>query len=189
MDSLELLDRAADGFATTLASVPEGGWGTPAGLGAWTVRNLVDHVNGGDRMAAVILAGGSREEGIAAFARSADAVDPVAEFERGRREQADAFGEPGALGRTVAHPAMDMPGSQLLGFRTAEYALHGWDLACALGADDRIDPAVVQSLWDLMSPMASFIGATGMFGDGPSGTVPDDAPLQDRLLDLSGRRP
>jgi len=28
-----------------------------------------------------------------------------------------------------------------------------------------------------------------VFGTGPSGTVGPDAPLQDRLLDLSGRRP
>jgi hypothetical protein len=28
-----------------------------------------------------------------------------------------------------------------------------------------------------------------MFGDGPSGTVSADAPLQLRVLDLSGRRP
>jgi hypothetical protein len=28
-----------------------------------------------------------------------------------------------------------------------------------------------------------------MFGTGASGTVADDAPLQTRLLDLTGRRP
>ena len=33
------------------------------------------------------------------------------------------------------------------------------------------------------------VPATGMFGDGPSGTVPADAPIQLRVLDLSGRRP
>jgi hypothetical protein len=33
------------------------------------------------------------------------------------------------------------------------------------------------------------IPATGVFGSGPSGTLGPDAPLQDRLLDLSGRRP
>ena len=37
--------------------------------------------------------------------------------------------------------------------------------------------------------MAPIIGDIGVFGTGPSGTVADDAPLQQRLLDLSGRRP
>ena len=102
---------------------------------------------------------------------------------------AAAFAEPGALDRIVAHPAMEMPGSQLLGFRIGEYGLHGWDLARAIGADDAIDPVVVQALWELMEPLAPFLPSTGMFGDGPSGTVADDAPLQLRVLDVSGRRP
>jgi hypothetical protein len=36
--------------------------------------------------------------------------------------------------------------------------------------------------------MAPFIGEVGMFGTGPSGFFNDDAPLQLRLLDLTGRR-
>ena len=37
--------------------------------------------------------------------------------------------------------------------------------------------------------MAPFIAEIGVFGSGPSGTVAEDAPLQQRLLDLTGRRP
>jgi hypothetical protein len=37
--------------------------------------------------------------------------------------------------------------------------------------------------------MEGFIGKSGFFGSGPSGAVGEDAPLQTRLLDLSGRRP
>jgi hypothetical protein len=37
--------------------------------------------------------------------------------------------------------------------------------------------------------MAPIIGQIGIFGEGPSGTVGEDAPLQERLLDLTGRRP
>jgi len=44
-------------------------------------------------------------------------------------------------------------------------------------------------IWDQMSPIADFIGKSGFFGSGPSGEVPEEAPLQARLLDLSGRRP
>jgi hypothetical protein len=46
----------------------------------------------------------------------------------------------------------------------------------------------VQYLWDFFQPMAPFIGEVGMFGTGPSGFFNDDAPLQLRLLDLTGRR-
>jgi uncharacterized protein (TIGR03086 family) len=189
MDQLEVLDRGAASFAAVLAQATPEQWAAPSGVGDWSVRDLVDHVIGGDRMSTVILGGGSRSDGLAQFARSTGDADPVSAFAECSREMAAAFAEPGALDRTVAHPAMEMPGSQLLGFRIGEYGLHGWDLARAIGADDTIDPDVAQALWELMEPLAPFLAVTGMFGDGPSGTVPDDAPLQLRLLDVSGRRP
>lgn len=189
MDQREVLDRGAAWFAEVLAQVTPDQWTAPSGVGDWTVRDLADHVIGGDRMSTAILGGGSRADGLAQFARSAGDVDPVAAFAECSREMAAAFAEPGALDRTVAHPAMEMPGSQLLGFRIGEYGLHGWDLARAIGADDAIDPVVAQALWELMEPLAPFLAVTGMFGEGPSGTVPSDAPLQVRLLDVSGRRP
>jgi hypothetical protein len=82
---------------------------------------------------------------------------------------------------------MAMPGRQLLGFRITEYALHGWDLATTIGADDHIDHDVLLALLALLEPMADILPTTGMFGSGPSGTLPPDASLQHRVLDLSGR--
>lgn len=189
MDPFDVLDRAASGFAVVLAQVDPTQWADATGNEGQDVRALADHVIGGDRMAAVILAGGSREDGLAQFARSAGDEDLVVAFEESRAAQAEAFAVPGVLDRTVHHPAMDMPGSLLLGFRTSEYALHGWDLARAIGADDTIDPVVVQAVWEFTLPLADLMAASGMFGTGASGTVADDAPPQTRLLDLTGRRP
>lgn len=189
MDPLDVLARGAAGFATALGQVAPAQWAASSGVGDWTVRALVDHVIGGDRMSTVILEGGTRADGLAEFARSAHDLDPVMAFAEASGAMAAAFAAPGALDRTVAHPAMEMPGSQLLGFRIGEYGLHGWDLARAIGVDDTIDADVLEALWELMEPLAAFLPATGMFGDGPSGTVPADAPLQLRVLDLSGRRP
>lgn len=187
--SLVVLDHAASGFAAALAAVAPDQWELPTGNDGQDVRALVDHVIGGDRMATAILRGGSREEGIAAFARSQFDVDLVAAFASSRSALMAAFSEPGALERVVHHPSLDMPGSMLLGFRLTEYALHGWDLARAVGADDTIDVDVLEALWAFMSPMAGLMAGSGMFGEGPSGDVLEHAPLQDRVLDLSGRRP
>jgi uncharacterized protein (TIGR03086 family) len=189
MDPFGVLDRAGSGFSVVLAQVGAAQWADATGNEGQDVGALVDHVIGGDRMATVILAGGSREDGLAQFARSAGDADRLVAFEESRRELAEAFAVPGVLERTVHHPAMDMPGSLLLGFRISEYALHGWDLARAIGADDTIDPAVVQAVWEFTLPLADLMAASGMFGTGASGTVADDAPLQTRLLDLTGRRP
>lgn len=189
MANLDVLDRAASGFSAILVQVRDDQWSTPTGNEGWTVRALVDHVVGGNRMAVAILQGGSKADGLAQFARSADDVDVVAAFDESRQELAEAFAAPGAMERTVAHPAMDMPADQLLGFRLTEYGLHGWDLARAIGVDDAIDHDVLTSLLALLEPMAEILPVTGMFGSGTSGELGDDASLQHRVLDLSGRRP
>jgi uncharacterized protein (TIGR03086 family) len=189
MESLEVLALAADGFAAALDSVGDDQWHAPTSNDGQDVRALVDHVVGGDRMAVEILGGGSREDGLAQFARSRNDVDEAAAFAQCRAELAAAFAVPGALERIVHHPARDIPGAMLLGFRLTEYALHGWDLARAVGADDTIDVAVLEALWAFLSPMAGIMAGSGMFGQGSSGMLPDHAPLQDRVLDLSGRRP
>ena len=189
MNPLEILDSSAAGFSTALRAVRPDQWADPTGNEGRDVGALVDHVIGGNRMATAILVGGTREDGLAQFARSAADADRVIAFEDSRAEMAAAFAAEGAMDRIVAHPAMEMPGSQLLGFRIGEYALHGWDLARAIGADDTIDPDVVEALWGILDPMAGMMAASGMFGEGPSGSLPDDAPLQVRVLDLSGRRP
>ena len=56
------------------------------------------------------------------------------------------FHEPGALDRTVHHRLGDRSGADLLAMRVIEHAVHGWDLARAIGADDRIDPPVTSLL-------------------------------------------
>ena len=76
-----------------------------------------------------------------------------------------------------------------IGFRVADSALHAWDLATAIGANSVLDAEVVKFLWDDAQPQRDMLAASGMFGDGPSGSVGDDAPLQTRYLDLVGRRP
>jgi hypothetical protein len=53
----------------------------------------------------------------------------------------------------------------------------------------RVDQELVEAVWAQLAPMAPFIARTGVFGVGPSGEVGEDAPLQVRVLDLSGRRP
>ncbi len=48
-------------------------------------------------------------------------------------------------------------------------------------------PELVQGLWDEIAPDAEEWRKIGVYG--PRVEVPDDAPLQDRLLGLTGRQP
>jgi uncharacterized protein (TIGR03086 family) len=82
----------------------------------------------------------------------------------------------------------DVPAAQLLGYRVTDLTLHGWDLARAVGGDESIDAELAEFVLAGLLPMAPVIAKIGVFGDGPSGSVGDDAPVQVRLLDFSGRR-
>jgi hypothetical protein len=93
------------------------------------------------------------------------------------------------LDRILHHPVADLPADQVLGFRIADLAVHGWDLARATGGDETIDDAVADAVWSDLQPMLPMLGGIGMFGEGPSGTLDDDAPLGSLVLDAMGRRP
>jgi uncharacterized protein (TIGR03086 family) len=190
MQPLDTLALARSEFARRLRAVTTDDWQRPTPCDGWTVRDLVLHVVSGDHMSAALLHGATREEATA-IRRTVDlGDDAVAVFDTNADEIAAAFAEPGALQRSCAHPSgMTIPGAQLLGFRIGDYALHGWDLARAIGADETLDLNVVQAIWTALQPMAPVMGNSGVFGTGPSGQIADDAPLQLRLLDLTGRRP
>ena len=183
------LRRADDGFAAVLALVGDDQWTLPTPCDAWNVRQLVGHVVCGSAMATAIAHGADRNAAIAMLGRDLLADDPVAAYREVLDAQAAAFDDAGLLTRRCAHPAGDVTGAQLLAFRTSDLLVHTWDLAMAVDVPATLDPELVDEVWHALGPMRTFIGRTGVYGRGPSGTLPDDAALEDRLLDLTGRRP
>jgi hypothetical protein len=66
-------------------------------------------------------------------------------------------------------------------------ALRAHDIARVAGVDPALPPELVQGIWDEVSPHAEEWRAMGVF---PAAVpVPEDAPLLDRLLGLTGRTP
>jgi uncharacterized protein (TIGR03086 family) len=188
MDS-NSLDCAHREVRRRLESVEDRQWESPTPCEGWTVRDLVQHMSVGATMSRQILRGEvwNREEVAEAVSAAPDLKD---EWQWRTAEERAEFAAFGAFDRIVTHPVMgDIPCSQFLGMRVGDALLHAWDLARAIGADEQLPAELVAEVWTALSPMAGFIGTTGFFGSGPSGAVGEDAPLQDRLLDLSGRRP
>jgi uncharacterized protein (TIGR03086 family) len=65
--------------------------------------------------------------------------------------------------------------------------LRAWDIAKVIGVDPTLPEGLVQGLWDELSPVADQYRQYGVF---PAAVpVPDDAPLMQRLLGLTGRDP
>jgi uncharacterized protein (TIGR03086 family) len=183
------LARSQREVRTRVAAVSSGQWTAPTPCERWSVRDLVVHLVEGCRMTVRLLEGASVEEARSVF-RQPHGDDLLAELDPVLAAEAEAFSRADSLTMTVHHPAAgDIPGQLLLEFRTTDYALHSWDLARATGSDEELPEVLVASVWEALQPMVPIIDKTGVYGSGPSGTVDGDAPLQRRLLDLSGRRP
>jgi uncharacterized protein (TIGR03086 family) len=65
--------------------------------------------------------------------------------------------------------------------------LRAHDIARVIGVDPNLPADLVQGLWDELSPVADDWRELGAFP--PRVEVPESAPLQDRLLGLTGRDP
>jgi uncharacterized protein (TIGR03086 family) len=102
---------------------------------------------------------------------------------------AAAWRDPQAwMGMTRAG-GIDMPAEIAGVVALDEVILHGWDIAVAGGQFFDCDEALLQAAYGFVqSAVAQNPGGTpGLFG--PPVAVPDEAPLLDRLLGLSGRDP
>src|ERR1035437_7527275 len=189
MESLQLLSRSRAQFESRLAAVRGEDLGRPTPCPGWDVATLVAHVINGDRMAIALLDGASVEESLSGLRPVGPDDDAVELFAAVGTELDQRFAQPGALERVVHHPVGDVPGGMLLGFRAGDRTHHAWDLARAPVQDETLDSDVVAGLWAIAVPNADRLKASGMFGEGASGNVGEDAALQVRLLDLVGRRP
>jgi hypothetical protein len=89
----------------------------------------------------------------------------------------------------VPHPNGDITAAAFLRFRLVDLVVHAWDLLRGADLDESLDPAVVDRLLTLVKPHLDDMLAYGSYGEGPSGTLPAEAPAQARLLDWFGRRP
>ena len=188
IEALTLLERAAHEYEQRLQAVGRDAWNAPSSCDRWTVKELADHVVGGNRSALALLDGKEFEQAFAESRAAGFDGDPIESFRQSAEGQLAAFGAPGALQRNVHHVTGEMPASQLFVFRIGELLIHGWDLARSTGGDEHMDAELTEIVWEVWQPLL-VVNESNRFGDGPSGAVADDAPLGLRLLDLTGRRP
>ncbi|HVT42160.1 MAG TPA: hypothetical protein VHD39_04190 [Acidimicrobiales bacterium] len=153
-----------------------------------TVRELINYHAYDDAWVPDMLAGRTMAEaGAAKFDGDLLGDDPVRSFE-------DIVGRACAAAGAVT----DLEATAHLSFgdyTVREYfwqinsfrALRAHDIALALGLEPDLPAALVQGIWDEVSPHAEEWRSIGVYG--PAVEVPADAPLLDRLLGLTGRTP
>jgi uncharacterized protein (TIGR03086 family) len=156
-----------------------------------SLGDLLDHVDGLSLAFTAAgtktpLPGGSR-------APSADRSRLGAEW-RSRISQrlaalADAWRDDAAWTGMTQAGGLDLPGEVAGVIALDEVVVHGWDIAVASGQSFSCEPELLEAVYGFVQPTAAQNpeGTPGLFG--PPVAVPDDAPLLDRLVGLTGRDP
>ena len=187
MDLVQLHHRAADVFGARVHAVKRDQWALSTPCEDWNVRDLVNHLVYEDRWTAPILAGKTIEEIGDRFEGDLLGDDPGAAWEDAVAEARAAVAEPHALERTGHRSFGDSPAELYVHQLFADHLIHAWDLARAIGADERLDADLVRACAAWFADQEEDYRSAGAIGDRPA--IPDDADEQTRLLAAFGRTP
>jgi uncharacterized protein (TIGR03086 family) len=178
----DLQRRAHREFASKLAAVTD--WKAPTPDTDWNVSDLVAHVIEEQQWVPHILAGRS-------LAQAEASIDPLRddlaeEWELYSFAATSAWNE--ASPDTMVQLSYDTVKVQdYLREQVADVTIHAWDLARAAHTDEHLDDELVAAVWTVFEPQKDTLQASGLYASPIQ--VTDDAPLQDRLLALTGRDP
>lgn len=191
MTHLDALRRADREFSSRLTLVSESQWDDQSACDDWSVGDLVDHVIGGNLFTIAILGGAAAEAAVEAAIQGATmgATRRHDAYEESAGVMLQRFAVDDALGQSYDHVAGTLSGFEVAALRAEDIALHAWDLANSIGVGEQLDPALVEFVWDRMSPRSHELAASGRYGSGTRGDLADGVTLQARLLDITGRDP
>jgi uncharacterized protein (TIGR03086 family) len=182
----ELFNRAVDGFERHVRSVRADQWHNDTPDTEWDVRVLVNHVTVEQLWVPPLLEGKTIADIGDALDGDQLGDDPVATWQRAARDSRAAFGTPGVMQRSVVLSSGSRPVEEYAWEMTTDALIHSWDLARGIGADDTMDPELVDLIYERTLPFVDGLAATGLFA--PPVPVPDDADPQTKLLAIFGRK-
>ncbi len=186
----------ANGLLDQIRTTPPDRWEAPSPCDGWSARQVVAHVINGHRGILAMVDGlppvPADGVGIAPMA-DAPTVDPDADlvvaFQRCRDDMVAMLDDPrraaaplpgGPLGPVPVQHAVDVIGS-------LELLVHTWDLARAVGADEKLDPDQIARTHRGLLPHYEALQRTQAFR--PSIPAPTKADPQTAFLYFVGRRP
>jgi uncharacterized protein (TIGR03086 family) len=185
-ENLRIWTKAIYGFDHVARMAGPGDWDRPSPCEGWTARHVIGHVLAIQRYMESLVRGteGRVNPMVDPHLHAGD--DPSGAWAAARDGLIEALDQPGALHRVVTNWSGPTSVDDMIGFNVADTTIHSWDLARALGVDERLDPACVERALANAEPVAERLRAGGMFAARVD--VATDADAQSRLLALTGRR-
>lgn len=179
-DWLALQKQAHSEFGVRLGLVSD--WDAPTPDTDWTVRDLVRHVVEEQQWVPHLLAGSSTADARRRIQPLGD--DLRAEWRLYSLAATSAW-DAASPDTQVSLSSDTVTVSDYLREQVSDVAIHAWDLARAVGADEALDDALIEGVWTVFEPQRDTLSASGLFATPIP--LPEDASLQLRLLALTGR--
>ena len=177
MEVPAMLRRSVEEFSARVSQI---------GDDQWEVRDLVKHVLAENLWAPPLFAGSTIGDVGDRFDGDVLGPDPRGSWLAASGDALAAADASGAMDRTVHLSFGDFPGREYAMQLFADHLIHAWDLARAIGADDRLDAELVGACATWFAGMEDGYRSAGAVGARPP--VPDSADPQARLLAMFGRR-
>ncbi|MEU8674554.1 TIGR03086 family metal-binding protein [Streptomyces sp. NPDC048560] len=183
------LKSAAEQILALLGSIEDRQLDGPTPCPDYAVRELVAHLVG---LTTAFRDAARKDFGTTTDTAPASAL-PVLDADwrealpRLLAELVEAWHSPAAREGMTRAGGVDLPGEVAGLVALNELVIHGWDLARSTGQEFRADEADLRSSEAMLTPAEGDPGGSDIFG--PPVPVPADAPLLDRVIGLSGRRP
>lgn len=160
-------------------------WHAPTPCTEWDVRDLVNHLVYEQLWAPLLLNGATLEEVGDRFDGDQLGEDPITTWEASSGVARDAFARPGALDGIVHTSMGETTALEYTRQMTTDLAVHAWDLARGIGADEALDEDLVEALHEVWARRIDMLASSGVFA--PPVGVPQEADTQARLLGVLGR--
>jgi uncharacterized protein (TIGR03086 family) len=183
---LEQHARAVAEFGSRVHAVRPDQWDASTPCPDWDVRALVNHLVNEQLWVPPLMGGATVADVGDALDGDVLGDDPAAAWDAAAAAATAALNADGALDRVVHLSFADVTGDVYAWQLIGDLAIHAWDLARGIGADDTIDADLAADVIVKLTPDVATYAEFGLFA-APL-PVADDAGPQARLLALTGRQ-
>jgi uncharacterized protein (TIGR03086 family) len=192
MDQADAMSQSIDVAVAAIRGADPARFGGPSPCTEYTLEQVVSHLAFGLLLAEYAALRKDWEEGWSGNDRAPYLVDvPPSEWAAKAAAQGEAtkraWADPAAWEGEASFGGGTMPAAAIGSMMTAEFVVHGWDVAAGSGQTLAVSPELADAVLAGVQALAQMGRDGGWYG--PEVAVPADAPALDRALGASGRDP